>query len=164
MDTAPAGTSALPPTIEKALHRFEALAREEKMQSLVSYAKKLPPLPDRLLEQAGAAIDVPECTTPLRLFPEFDGTKLHFHAQINARQSPTVAAFLAILFSAVNDQPPETTLAIPPDFVRRLMHSVGLGTREVGLEAIVLRLKRYAAEAIASRDGQSRASVRGDES
>jgi hypothetical protein len=47
----------------------------------------------------------------------------------------------------VNDQPPATTLAIPPDFVRQLMESIGLGTREVGLNAMVERLKRYAREA-----------------
>jgi cysteine desulfuration protein SufE len=144
--------TTLPPSIDKALRRFESLGREEKMQALLSYARKLPAFPERFREQASAAIDVPECTTPLRLFPEVEDGKLRFHAQIDTRQSPTVAAFLAILFSAVNDQPPETTLAIPADFVRRVMQSIGLGTREVGLEAIVARLKRFASEAIAARD------------
>ena len=117
------------------------------MQALVSQAKKLPPLPERFRDAASAAFDVPECQTPLRIFPEFDGERIRYWAQIDSRQSPTVSAFLSILFGAVNDQPPETTLAIPPDFVRRVMHSIGLGTREVGLEAIVARVKRYAAEA-----------------
>ena len=76
---------------------------------------------------------------------------MHYHAQIDARQSPTVSAFLALLMGGVNDQPPETTLAIPGDFVRIVMQSVGLGAREVGLEAIVARLKRYARDAIATR-------------
>ena len=62
-------------------------------------------------------------------------------------QSPTIAAFLSILFSAINGQPPETTLAIPEDFVRTIMDSLGLGTREVGLNAMISRLKRYAREA-----------------
>jgi hypothetical protein len=47
----------------------------------------------------------------------------------------------------VNDEPPATTLAIPSDFVRTVMQSMGLGTREVGLEAIVARLKRHARDA-----------------
>jgi cysteine desulfuration protein SufE len=47
----------------------------------------------------------------------------------------------------VNDQPPESTLAIPGDFVRTLMESIGLGAREPGLSAMITRLKRHAQEA-----------------
>src|ERR671920_1290844 len=131
----------LPPSIAKTLDRFRALGREEKMQALVAYAKKLEPVPARFAELDRAAFTVPECQTRVDLFPERrdDGT-LHFYADVNARQSPTIAAVLAITFQAVNDQPPETTLAIPPDFVRTLMESIGLGTREAGLEAMIGRL------------------------
>lgn len=123
------------------------------MAALVSLSKKLPPVPERLLAASGPDFEVPECQTPLRLFPEVLDGRIRFHAQIDSRQSPTVSAFLALLFSALNDQPPETTLAIPADFVQRVMQSVGLGTREVGLEAIVARLKRFARDAIAARSG-----------
>ncbi len=138
---------SLPPSIAKVLSRFQALGREEKMQALVGYAKKLEPVPARYADVDRTAYTVPECQTRVDLFPEVapDGT-LHFYADVNARQSPTVAAVLAIIFRAVNDQPPATTLAIPPDFVRQLMESVGLGAREVGLNAMVERLKRYARE------------------
>lgn len=114
------------------------------MAALVSYARKLEPLPERYRDVEDEAFSVPECQTPVRLFPEIDAGRIRFHADIDARQSPTVAAFLSIVFQAVNGEPPATTLAIPPDFVRTVMQSVGLGTREVGLEAIVARLKRYA--------------------
>ena len=117
------------------------------MAALVSYARKLEPLPERLQSLPDEGHTVPECQTPLRLFSELDGGGLHFYADINSRQSPTVAAFLAIVFGAVNGERPATTLAIPPDFVRTVMSSIGLGTREVGLEAIVARLKHHAREA-----------------
>ena len=135
----------LPPSIAKTLQRFESLGREEKMQALVSYAKKLEPLPERLAALDRAAFTVPECQTRVDLFPERrpDGT-LHFYADVNARQSPTIAAVLAITFQAVNDQPPAVTLAIPPDYVRQLMAGIGLHAREVGLNAMIERLKRYA--------------------
>lgn len=133
----------IPPRIEQVLRRFHMLGREEKMAALVSYAKRLEPLPERYRDLPGD-FAVPECQTPLRIFPELAEGRLHFYADINSRQSPTVAAFLAIVFSAVNDEPPDTTLAIPPDFVRTVMSSLGLGTREVGLEAIVARLQREA--------------------
>jgi cysteine desulfuration protein SufE len=47
----------------------------------------------------------------------------------------------------VNDQPPSVTLALPSDIVRQLMHDIGLAGREVGLNAMVHRLKRHASAA-----------------
>lgn len=136
----------LPARLAQILTRFQTLGREEKMAALVSYARKLEPVPERYLALTDEAFSVPECQTPVRIFPELIEGRLHFYADINVRQSPTVAAFLSLLFSAVNDQPPSVTLDIPPDFVRAMMAGIGLGTREVGLDALVLRLKRHAAE------------------
>jgi cysteine desulfuration protein SufE len=134
----------LPPTIARVLSRFESMGREEKMQALVHYSKKLEPLPDRLRDLDRTSFSVPECQTRVDLFPEFHDGKMHFFADVNVRQSPTIAAFLSILFSAINDQPPETTLAIPNDFVGQLMDGVGLSGREFGLNAMVSRIRRYA--------------------
>lgn len=139
----------VPPALEKVLSRFRAMGREEKMASLVAYARKLEPLPERLAVLDRAAFQVPECQTRVDLFPEFRDGTLHFYADVNVRESPTVAAVLAILFQAVNDQPPAVTLAIPNDIVRQLMHDIGLAGREVGLNAMVQRLKRHAAAAAA---------------
>jgi cysteine desulfuration protein SufE len=139
--------TALPASIARTLDRFAALGREEKMQALVTYAKKLEPLPERLAVLDRAAFTVPECQTRVDIFPEQrpDGT-IHFYADVNVRQSPTIAAVLAVTFQAINDQPPDVTLAIPDDYVRRLMTGMGLNAREVGLNAMVGRLKRYARE------------------
>jgi cysteine desulfuration protein SufE len=82
------------------------------------------------------------------IFPEVHDGLLHFYADVNVRQSPTIAAFLAILFSAVNDQPPATTLAIPNDIVSTMMANIGLGSREPGLNAMVQRLKGHARAAL----------------
>ena len=146
----PEQAQQIPPAVERVLKYFRALSREEKMQALVQYARKLEPLPERYRDADRAAFTVPECQTRVDIFPERreDGT-LHFYADVNARQSPTIAAVLAITFQAVNDQPPATTLGIPPDFVRTLMESIGLGAREAGLNAMVARLKRHAAAAAA---------------
>lgn len=136
---------ALPPSIERVLKHFRAMGREEKMQALVSYAKKLEPLPPRYAAIDRTNFTIPECQTRVDIFPEYHDGKLHFYADVNVRQSPTIAAFLSILFSAVNDQPPSTTLAIPNDIVRTMMDDIGLGAREAGLNAMVVRLKGYAA-------------------
>lgn len=143
---------AIPASIVRTLDRFKLLGREEKMQALLAWSKKLEPLPERLAGLDRAAYNVPECQTRVDLFPETspDGT-LHFYADINARQSPTIAAVLAITFAAINDQPPAVTLALPSDFVRVLMQDIGLGSREVGLHAMINRLQRYAATVSASQ-------------
>lgn len=139
--------SAIPPSIDRVLRLFRSMGREEKMQALVSYSKKLEPFPERFKDLDRAQFTVPECQTRVDIVPEVVDGKMYFHADLNARQSPTVAAVLAIVFAAVNGQPPSVTLAIPGDFVRTLMESIGLGARESGLNAMIARLKRYAAAA-----------------
>lgn len=142
--------TSLPPSVERVIRHFRAMEREEKMQALLSYAKKLEPLPERFRDLDRTAFTVPECQTRVDVFPEVRDGRLSFYADLDPRKSPTIAAFLAILFSAVNGQPPETTLAIPDDFARQVMDGIGLAARESGLTAMVHRLKRYAADATAA--------------
>jgi cysteine desulfuration protein SufE len=140
----------LPPSVARVLSTFRALGREEKMQALLHYSKKLEPVPERFLALDRGEFTVPECQTHVELFPEVRDGKLYFYADLNCRQSPTIAAFLAILFSAINGHPPETTLAIPSDFVRQMMEGIGLAGREAGLNAMLTRIKRHAAAALAA--------------
>lgn len=140
-------TSSIPPSIDRVLKLFRSMGREEKMQALVQYSKKLEPLPERFRDIDRGSFTIPECMTRVDIIPEVRDGKIHFYADLNVRQSPTIAAVLAIIFGAVNEQPPSTTLGIPKDFVRILMESIGLGAREPGLNAMVTRLKRYAREA-----------------
>jgi cysteine desulfuration protein SufE len=151
--------SDTPPAIAKVLDRFRTMAREEKMQALVSYAKKLEPLPERLVALDRAAFTVPECQTRVDVFPELHDGLLHFYADVNARQSPTIAAFLSITFSAINDQPPAITMAIPPDFVSTMMAGLGLSARESGLNAMVARLQRHARDAQAAAEAAAQISI-----
>lgn len=149
-EPARAPVGRVPEAIERVLRRFRAMGREEKMQALVQYAKRLEPVPARYADVDPSAFTVPECQTRVDLFPEVHDGKMHFYADVNTRQSPTVAAVLAVILQAVNEQPPEVTLGIPGDFVRTLMDGMGLHTREVGLNAMVARLKRAAAAAQAA--------------
>ncbi|HET9634681.1 MAG TPA: SufE family protein [Gemmatimonadaceae bacterium] len=146
MESAAAATG-IPPSIERVLRLFRSMNREEKMQALVQYSKKLEPLPDRFKDLDRGAFNVPECQTRVDIFPELRDGKMHFYADLNTRESPTIAAVLAIVFGAVNGQPPSTTIGIPNDFVSTLMESIGLAAREPGLNAMINRLRRYAREA-----------------
>ncbi len=139
--------TALPPSVARVLERFASLGREEKMQALAGYARRLEPLPPQFEALDRTNFAIPECQTRVDIFPELRDGKLRFWADVNVRQSPTVAAFLAILFQAVNDQPPSVALALPNDLVPRLMAGIGLHTRETGLNAMLQRVKRHAADA-----------------
>ena len=138
--------SPIPPGIAKLLRRFQMLTPDLTRQALVQYANRLPDLPERFGALDPEQHRVHECQTPVALFSEVVDGKMYFYADV-PRGAPTIRALLAMLFEALNGQPPETTLAIPPDFVRQAMSKIGLGTREVGLNAMVNRLKRAAREA-----------------
>src|SRR5688500_20353059 len=62
MENAPQ-TSSIPPSIDRVLKLFRSMGREEKMQSLVQYSKKLEPLPERFKDIDRANFTVPECQT-----------------------------------------------------------------------------------------------------
>ena len=144
---ADAAPSQIPPSVERVLKQFQRMSREEKMQALVAYSRKLEPLPERLAQLDRATFTVPECQTRVDVFPEYRDGKMHYYADLDVKRSPTIAAFLALLFQAINEQPPAVTLAIPTDFVRAVMDGMGLAAREVGLNAMLTRIKRYAAQA-----------------
>ncbi len=141
--------AALPAGIARVLARFRTMGREEKMQALVHYARKLEPMPERYRDVDRDAFNVPECQTRVGLIPEVRDGLMHFYADVDVRQSPTVAAFLAITLSAINDQPPSVALAIPGDYVSQLMQGIGLAARESGLNAMVARIQRHARAALA---------------
>jgi cysteine desulfuration protein SufE len=138
--------TGVPPGIEKILRRFATLTPDLTRQALVQYANKLPPLPERFQGLDPAQYRVTECQTPVAIFPEVVDGRMHFYADV-PQGAPTIRALLALLFDALNGQPPETTLAIPADFVPQVMGKIGLATREAGLSAMVARLKRAAREA-----------------
>lgn len=146
--TRAAQPNPLPPSIAKVLDRFRAMARDEKMQTLLAYARTLEPLPERFGAMDRALFTIPECQTRVDLFPEVKDGLLWFYVDLDARQSPTIAAFLSILFKAINGRPPEVALAIPNDFVQQMMSGIGLAARETGLSAMVQRIKRHARDAV----------------
>lgn len=141
---------AAPRELERLLARFATLTREQTMQILVEYANKFPELPDRFGAWIGdETYKVHECMTPVSLFWDLAEGGIFFYADV-PKSAPTVRALLTIFTESLNGKPPEAILAIPNDFVSRLMRKVGLSTRERGLHAMVDRMKRHAREALAA--------------
>jgi cysteine desulfuration protein SufE len=135
--------TAIPEGIQKILRRFASLTPDMTRQALVQYANRLPALPERFQSLDKEQYRVHECQTPVAIFSEVVDGRMQFYADV-PQGAPTIRALLAMIFEAVNGQAPESVLAIPPDFVRQVMDKLGLGTREIGLNAMVDRLKRAA--------------------
>jgi cysteine desulfuration protein SufE len=135
--------AAIPEGIQKILRRFATLTPDMTRQALVQYANRLPPLPERFQSLDKESYRVHECQTPVAIFSEVVDGRMQFYADV-PQGAPTIRALLAMIFEAVNGQTPESVLAIPADFVRQVMDKLGLGTREIGLNAMVDRLKRAA--------------------
>lgn len=144
----------IPEGIQKILRRFATLTPDLTRQALVQYANRLPPLPERFQQLDREQYAVHECQTPVAIYPEVVDGRMHYYADV-PQGAPTIRALLAMIFEAVNGQPPAAVLAIPQDFVRQVMDKLGLGTREVGLNAMVDRLKRAARAAQTNGDGAS---------
>ena len=140
----------IPEGIQKILRRFAMLTPDLTRQALVQYANKLPPLPERFQQLDREQYAVHECMTPVAIYPEVVDGKMYYYADV-PQSAPTIRALLAMIFEAINGQAPQTVLAIPSDFVRLVMDKLGLGTREVGLNAMVERLRRAARAAVAEQ-------------
>jgi cysteine desulfuration protein SufE len=78
------------------------------MQALLAWSRKLEPLPARLSELDRTAFTVPECQTRVDLSRASGRRDAAF---LCGRERPAVPddAVLAIVFAAVNDQPPSVT-------------------------------------------------------
>ena len=135
------------PTLDSLVPRFAAVDRNTRLETLLAYAKKLPPLPERLeAEKALGHNRVHECQTPVFLWIEReDGGAVQIHADV-PRESPTVRGFVSLLIQGLAGAAPAEIAAVPDDLLDRLGLTEALGmNRTQGLTAILRRVKRTAA-------------------
>jgi cysteine desulfuration protein SufE len=134
------------PSIDTIIPRFKAADRTTRLETLLDYSRKLPPLPERLEEEkARGDHRVHECQTPVFLWVEVEDGKVHIHADV-PRESPTVRGFISLLARSLEGAAPEDVARVPDDLLDQLGLSETLGmTRTQGLTAILQRIKRTVA-------------------
>ena len=134
------------PTLDTIIPRFKAADRGTRLETLLDYSRKLPPLPERLeTEKERGEHRVHECQTPVFLWVELVDGKVHIHADV-PRESPTVRGFISLLARSLEGASPEDVARIPDDLLDQLGLSETLGmTRTQGLTAILQRIKRSVA-------------------
>jgi cysteine desulfuration protein SufE len=131
---------SLPPRLARAVERFRTAPRELRVQALLQYAEKVPPLPDEYLRDRSRLEKVHECQTPFFVATRVDeegGVHLLFDAP---PESPTVRGFAGILYSGLEGEHWREVLSVPPNFYGAM-----------GLEEVVSPLRLRGMGAILSR-------------
>ena len=136
------------PSLDNLIPRFKAADRETRLQTLLDYSKKLPPLPERYLAEKELGRNrVDECQTSVYLWVEVEDGQVHIHADV-PREAPTVRGFVSLLARTLDGQTPDVVAQLPLDLLDRLGLSETLGmTRTQGLTAILHRIKKSVASA-----------------
>lgn len=139
---------SMPSRLQETVEDFGWCEGREKLDLLLEFSEKMPPLPERLHEQRDAMEPVPECMTPVFIHAEADAHSggMSFYFDVPA-ESPTVRGFAEILRDGVQDAMPEEVLAIPSDFYIKMgLHEVLSHQRMNGISAILAHMKRLAAK------------------
>ncbi len=134
---------ALPEQLREIVDEFAELPPELRLEALLDYSRRVPPLPPRLAEHRESMEQVPECQTPFFLATEVDGgdrVTIHFDAPPEA---PTTRGFAGILSEGLNGATAAEVLAVPNGFYTSLgLDQVISPLRLRGISAILARLKR----------------------
>lgn len=137
----------LPERLQEIVEDFQFSDGREKIELLVDFSERMPPLPDSVAQTRDAMEQVHECMTPVFIKAELQGGGMHFYFDIPP-ESPTVRGFAAILSQGLNGSTPEQILGIPNDFFFEMgLDQVLTMQRMNGLAAILAYMKRLAAAA-----------------
>ncbi|MGB9751937.1 SufE family protein [Roseiflexus castenholzii] len=144
--------AALPPRLRAIVEEFRAADRAEKLELLLEYADRLPPLPEQWRDNRAAMEQVHECATPVYATAESHEGRLIFHIDV-PEESPTVRGYAAILREGLEGAAPEMVLAIPGDFFYAMgLQHVLSPQRLNGISYLLAYLKRLAARELAKRN------------
>lgn len=131
--------------IDEIITTFNSVDEQLRLELLLDYARRLPPLPPELEAEADQEDRrVPECMTPVWLWVLATDGGVRIHAKV-AEEAPTVQGFLSILVHGYADATPSDLAALPQDLPNQLGIARAIRmNRAVGLSAIVRRVAREA--------------------
>lgn len=135
--------SAIPPRLREIIEEFQDGDRNEKLELMLDYADRLPPLPERLREHAGME-QVHECMSPVFVQGELEGDGMVFHFDV-PEEAPTTRGYASILAEGLRGLTPREVLAVPGDFFQEMgLHQILSPQRLNGISAILAYMKRQA--------------------
>ena len=141
-------TPSVPPRLREIVEDFQWSEDREKLELLLEFSERMPPLPDWLQADRSAMESVPECMTPVSVQSKFEDGKMTFYFDAPP-QSPTVRGFAALMAEGVQGASPEQVLSIPADFYQQMgLERVLTNQRLNGISAILAHMKRLALQAL----------------
>jgi cysteine desulfuration protein SufE len=141
-------TGTLQRRIDEVAAEFAELEPRERLELLLEFAEKLPPLPPRYQAERAAGLNrVHECQTPVFLWTEVVDGRVRIFADV-APEAPTVKGFVSLLAELLSGAAPEEVLALDADLVQRfgLLEALGM-VRMRGLHAVAHHIRRKIAAA-----------------
>jgi cysteine desulfuration protein SufE len=139
----------IPPRLAEIIEDFGWCEGREKLELLLEFSERMPPLPERLHAQRDAIEPVPECMTPVFIHAETgpDGA-MTFYFDVPP-ESPTVRGYAEIMRDGVAGATPQEVIAIPNDFYLQMgLQQVLTHQRMSGISAILAHMKRLAVRAL----------------
>ena len=114
------GNASAPPALQRIVDLFGGAPKDLRLQALLEYSRKVPPLPEELSGHRELMEQVAECATPFFLATELDGDgRVHLHFDV-PDQAPTTRGFAGILHSGLDGVTAEEVLATPNDFYMKM--------------------------------------------
>ena len=131
------------PSLDQVVRRFKAADRQLRLETLLDYARKLPPLPERLQAQKDAGLArVHECQAPVFVWVEVDEGKVRLYADAPP-EAPTVRGFISLLIATLDGAEVDEVRRVPDDLLDQLGLTDAIGmTRTQGLNGVLWRVKR----------------------
>jgi cysteine desulfuration protein SufE len=141
--------TAISPRLQHIVDLFADAPKELRLQALLEYSRKVPPLPAELAANREGLEQVPECQTPFFLAVEVgDDRRVTLHFEV-PDEAPTTRGFAGILHSGLDGATADEVLATPNDFYTRMGLSEAISSLRLrGMGAILARLKRQVAEQV----------------
>ncbi len=138
----------IPLPLQAIIDEFSWAEGREKLELLLEYSEKMPPLPDWLNKNSNMD-EVHECMTPVFVHAQTENGGMHFYFDIPP-ESPTVRGYAALLSEGLDGASPEQVVAVPSNFYMDMgLHKVLTTQRLHGIGAILAYLKRLATKELA---------------
>ncbi len=133
---------AIPEKLDEIVQLFASVPRQVKLQALLDYSRRVPPLPPEM-QDTDRFERVVECQSPLYLHVAVgDGGEVQLYFDAPA-EAPTTRGFAGILYEGLAGATAAEILELPDDFYMKLgLEDVVSPLRMRGMGAMVFRIKR----------------------
>jgi cysteine desulfuration protein SufE len=137
---------SIPTRLQQIIEDFQLCEGQEKLEYLLEFAERLPPLPEWLHERRDSMDQVHECMTPVFVFAEEQEGRLTYHFDV-PQEAPTVRGYAGLLSEGLNGLTPPELLAVPGEFYLDMgLQKVLTGQRLNGISAILAHMKQLATD------------------